>query len=49
MLEQLLEWKLAVVNYCLNVPNLLMFIEENAFDMHYVGRVIVTVGDMGNI
>jgi hypothetical protein len=49
MLEQLLELKLAIVNYCLNVLHLLMYTEENAVDLHYVSRVIVTVGGRENI
>jgi hypothetical protein len=32
-----------------NVPNLLMFTEENAVDLHYVGRFVVTVGGGENI
>jgi hypothetical protein len=49
MLEQLLELKLAIVNYCLNVPNLRMYTEENAVDLQYMGRVVVTVGGRENM
>jgi hypothetical protein len=49
VLQQVLECKLAVENYCLNVPNLLMLTEEYAVDLHCVSIFIVTVGGEGNI